>query len=330
MQVPLDPEPAVDPAWPEFELLAAAFDALVHVVMPLPMSASRAGVGTFELVVYDPYGTNLGTAVADRTQCRPYTRQPGLDPLAVEVQGNAPAGESGFWYLRDRTRVAKKIGVDTAQPLPDGADRRRPLERVEHLWVQIADHDLRAVDRRIVLGCPAEWHLEALLPLHLPEIDLGHDPVRITDPRSSDLSSVTEAGGRDVETHPEQAEAAEPDPAAVTCSQASLKLGLAHAASVVDHADERVRTRVRSGQRHMNRRGAAGIPIGVGDELIEGVVDELGEALPWLVGDLAQDLKDARIWCQIQLLGSPDFTIGGHVSSTIPGVTGRCVRTGHD
>lgn len=159
---------------------------------------------------------------------------------------------------------------------------------------------------------------------HLAEVDLRDEPKRVASAGGSYFGHMAKPCCRDVEAHPEQTQVPVPGVFAIASAQCLSQPEEIHATAVVRHTDHR--GAILGGlfwQGDVNARqidwvAASQIP----EEVVEGVIDQLGQALPWLKWDFTQDLKEPRRRAQVEFLPVRLLSFLRHESSRMRQVGG--------
>lgn len=175
---------------------------------------------------------------------------------------------------------------------------------------QLGDDHLGAVLGRVVLRLADYWDDEGRVRCHLPKVEGDAQPLRVAGAGGPDRGSVAEPGCRDVEPHAEQAELAVPLVAAPPGAECQVEPVQIHASAGVGDPHLRVSWRaVPPGQRDRDFRGGPGFRRG-GEEVVERVVDEFGEALPGGELDVAEHGEEPWMWTHVDGLAGRRWSHG--------------------
>ncbi|MDP3713723.1 MAG: hypothetical protein Q8R60_14710 [Mycobacteriales bacterium] len=152
--------------------------------------------------------------------------------------------------------------------------------------------------------------------------------MRVLGTGGADAREVPHPCGRDVEAHAEEPELPVTVVARPSGSERVLKLVECQAGPVVDYPNLSLgRVAVPAGERDGDTRTLT--VDGVPKELVEAVVDELGDALPRRERDVPEDGEDPRVRAQVDAgsgLGHVVLFDSCSVSYTLPPSTDRMGR----
>jgi hypothetical protein len=155
---------------------------------------------------------------------------------------------------------------------------------------------------RVVLRLGADRDLEVPCALHFRQVERDDSPVGVFRAGGADDGDVPHPGRGDVEAHAEQTEVAVPVVARPSRTERVLELVDSQPGPVVRQPDLGVSgSAVASGER--DRDAGPLVRARVPEELVEGVVNELGDALPGGELDVAEDTQDARMRLQVDHVG---------------------------
>ena len=161
--------------------------------------------------------------------------------------------------------------------------------------MQLADLDPRTMLARIVLGLGDVKGLEVRTEAF--QIDLDANPLRITNAGAQHAGPSAQAGCTDVETHAEQSQLVEAIVARPARPYRLLEHLAGHSATCVTHDDLSSRNvGAQPGHGHADLEASWPALFGAKDfgEVVESVVDEFRDALPFVELDLAEHPQDAR------------------------------------
>ena len=259
----------------------------------LPTATVVAGVQRRQLLVDLDVRRVLDAPLHHRAVLVPDAGQQRLHGLAVDPEGEVT--------------LAQEIRVHIAEQVPDLGLLAR--QQVVLLLLQVADDDLGSVLSRIILGLADDRHDEVVLGGHLPEVQSDTHPLGVPGTGRADLGRVAESSRRDVEAHAEQAELAVAGVARPSGGQRHVEVVEAHTPAVV--ADPHLRVPVvgvPAGKADGDRRRV--VLRRVREEVVESVVDQLGQALPRRELDVTEHRQQPRMRRDIDALPADgDFLI---------------------
>ena len=251
--------------------------ALAHPVLAavLPHSAVLACRSIWQHLVDGDDGRYLFPVADHESVLTPHASTAGFDGLPVDDDAEVLG--------------VQQVGVDVAERVLD-----RRVTSTQYLVVfgfELSNHHLRSVLTRLFdLGGDRES--EVVSGGDLPKIDCDDLPDGVLDAGGPDDGHMAKAGGGNVEAHPEEAEASISVIAGPSSAERVAQLVEGHSGAVVLDPDFGVAWgAAAAGEVHPNGRIDVRSQLWVAQEFVEGVIYELGDALPRLELDVSQDAE---------------------------------------